>query len=84
MSSSIQEAQRQLTDRLMALPGVVGVALGDCDGAPCIRVLVAERTPELAAGIPASFQGHRVEIDEVGELRAPRPLPEPPIPPRTP
>lgn len=54
----------------MAVPGVVGVAQGLCDGTPCIKVLVARHTPELARRIPATLEGHRVEIQETGEFRA--------------
>jgi hypothetical protein len=77
MQTSIEEAQRDLADRVMALPGVVGVAIGQCDGEPCIKVLVAARTADLAGKIPARFKGYAVAIDETGELRAPRP-PTPP------
>jgi len=84
MPPSIEEAQRDLADRVMALPGVVGVAIGECDGEPCIKVLVAAGTAELAAKIPARFKGHRVVIDETGEIRAPRPLRDPPPSPMRP
>jgi hypothetical protein len=57
----------------MALPGVVGVAIGQCDGEPCLKVLVAARTADLAGKIPVRFKGYPVAIDETGELRAPRP-----------
>lgn len=78
MQTSLEEAQRDLADRVMALPGVVGVAIGECDGAPCIKVLVAASTAELAGKIPSRFKGYRVVIDETGEIRAPRPLRDPP------
>ncbi len=54
----------------MKLPGVVGTAIGECNGAPCIKVLVAELTPELEDAIPSEFEGFRVEHDETGEIRA--------------
>ena len=46
---SIEAVLREHTDRLMALPGVVGSAQGLCDGEPCIKVLVVTRTSELLA-----------------------------------
>ncbi len=67
---SIEAAQQRLTERVMNLPGVVGTAIGECDGAPCIKVLVADLTPELEDAIPSEFEGFRVEIDETGEIRA--------------
>ncbi len=84
MPPSIAEAQREFADRVMALPGVVGVAIGECDGEPCLKVLVAGGAAELAAKIPSRFQGHRVVIDETGEIRAPRPLRDPPPSPAKP
>ena len=60
----------QHTPRLMALPGVVGVGQGRCAGAPCIKVLVIEKTDDLAARIGDAIDGYPVEILESGEIRA--------------
>ena len=84
MQPSIEEAQRDLADQVMTLPGVVGVAIGECDGEPCIKVLVAVGAAELAAKIPPRFKGHRVVIDETGEIRAPRPPRDSPASPTRP
>jgi Raf kinase inhibitor-like YbhB/YbcL family protein len=70
LAASIAQALERHADSLMAVPGVVGVAEGRCAGTPCIKVLVARRTPELARRIPATLEGHRVEIHETGEFRA--------------
>lgn len=72
-SPSIEEVHRAHTDTLMAIPGVVGTAIGRCDGAPCIKVYVVERTPELERRIPRQLDGYAVEIEVTGEFRA---LPE--------
>jgi len=58
-------------EELMAVPGVVGVALGLLeDGTtPCLTVMVAERTGELEARLPASLGGHPLVIEETGPLR---------------
>ncbi len=72
---SIEAAQRQLTDRVMSLPGVVGTGISECEGAPCITVLVARRTPALDR-IPSIFEGFRVALKDTGEIRA-RPLDSP-------
>ncbi len=58
------------TSRLMSLPGVVGVGRGLSAGAPCIKVLVVEKTPELVEWIGARIEGYAVEIAESGEIRA--------------
>ena len=66
----IEDVQRAHTDELMKLVGVVGTAIGLCDAKPCIKVLVARRTPELRQAIPDSLEGYRVMIEETGVIRA--------------
>ncbi len=58
------------TARLMSLPGVVGVGEGRCAGAPCIKVLVLEKTPELVERIGDAIEGYEVEVVATGEIRA--------------
>ena len=67
---SIEVVLTQHTDGLMSLPGVVGTAIGECTGKPCIKVLVAKKSPELLKKIPSTLEGYPVEIDETGEFRA--------------
>lgn len=57
-------------DSLLAIPGVVGVAEGLCDGAPCLVVLAARRTPELATRLPAAIEGYRVDLRITGPIQA--------------
>ncbi|MDA2924085.1 hypothetical protein MYX65_05410 [Acidobacteria bacterium AH-259-L09] len=76
MGLSIEAAQEKLTDRVMSLPGVVGTAIGECEGEPCIKVLVARTTEELVREIPSTFEGLPVVIQETGEIHA-RPLDSP-------
>jgi hypothetical protein len=54
----------------MAIPGVVGVALGECAHRHCIKVFVVKQTTELAARIPTTLSGFPVAIEETGEFRA--------------
>ncbi len=55
---------------LMALPGVVGVAVGELeDHTPCILVMVVKLTKELEGKIPKTIEGHPVRIEESGEIR---------------
>ena len=70
MESTIETAQAKLTDRVMALPGVVGLGIGECKGAPCIKVFVVRSTEELDRQIPSSFEGFPVEMQVTGEIRA--------------
>lgn len=67
---SIETAQQELAPRMMALSGVVGVGIGECEGAPCIVVYVAERTQELVEQVPSSHRGYRVEARVMGEPEA--------------
>ncbi len=67
---SITQALKQATPGLMKIEGVVGTAQGLCDGAPCIKIYVARKTPELLGQIPATIAGHPVVIEETGEFKA--------------
>ena len=55
-------------DALMAVPGVVGTAVGRCRGAPCIRVLVTRTSDELRQRIPRELEGFPVQIDVTGPV----------------
>lgn len=67
---TIEAVLKEHTDRLMSLPGVVGTAIGVCEGTPCIKVLVVEKTPQLVNEIPQKLEGYPVVIEETGEIRA--------------
>ena len=67
---TIEEALEEATDRLMAVRGVVATGIGDCAGSPCIKIFVAEKTPELLEQIPAAIDGYAVVIEESGPIRA--------------
>ena len=67
---TIQAVLAEHTLRWMAIPGVVGTAIGLFEGQPCVKVLVAEKTDELAAKIPSAVEGYRVVLEETGEFRA--------------
>ena len=67
---AIETVLAEAADSLMALPGVVGVGQGECDGSACIQVLVAESTPELLKRIPPEIEGYPVAVAETGEFRA--------------
>ena len=69
-SRTIDEVLEAHTDELMAVPGVVGTAVGECAGRPCIKVFVTERTPALERRIPSALEGYKVDLEATGELRA--------------
>lgn len=68
-SRPIEEVLQSHTPQLMSIPGVIGTGLGNADGKPCILVLVSKETPSLRDSIPPSIEGHRVRIQEVGEVK---------------
>ena len=68
-ASTIEEAQQHLTDSVMSLAGVTGIMIGECDGTPCIKVLVVRHTDDLAEKIPDEFEGYPVELEVTGEIR---------------
>lgn len=67
---SIEEVLRQHTGAWMSVPGVVGTAIGRCDGLPCIKILVAEKTRAVEEKIPASVEGYPVKVEVTGRFRA--------------
>lgn len=69
-TKTIEQVLKENTDQLMSIPGVVGTAIGSCDGSPCIKVLVEKKTPELQNRIPTKLDSWKVEIEEVGKVRA--------------
>jgi hypothetical protein len=64
----IVRVQEQYENQLLSLPGVVGVGIGDCDGAPCLQVFVSETTAELQDQIPQELDGVKVEIKVTGPI----------------
>ncbi len=69
-AKTIEEVLKDHTEELMSLPGVVGIGQGLCNGKPCIKVLVIEKTSELEQKIPDNIEGYQVMIEETGEIRA--------------
>ena len=69
-SDDIATVQRQHESSIMNVPGVVGVGIGECEGEPCIRVLVEDRTPELESRIPKELEGFKVDIEATGPIQA--------------
>jgi hypothetical protein len=66
----IEDALQKHQERLMAIPGVVGIAEGESDGSPVVLIMVRELTPELRHKLPQQLEGFAVKIDVVGEVTA--------------
>jgi hypothetical protein len=69
---TIKEALMEYTEKLMSLPGVVGTAQGLCDGNPCIKVYVVNKTQQLEKQIHRILKGYSYQVRETGKFR-PRP-----------
>jgi hypothetical protein len=66
----INAVKEDHTKELMAIHGVVGVAIGVYDdGKKCISVFVDTLTPEIEKKIPKTLEGHPVRIDESGVFK---------------
>ena len=64
---SVKEAH---VKELVAIPGVVGVYVGELeDHSPCIGVMVEKKTPEIEQRVPKSIDGFPVRIDETGLIK---------------
>ena len=68
--STIAEILKRHADELMSVPGVVGVAEGESQGKPCIKVFVLARNSRLLRRLPATLGGYALEVEESGEFRA--------------
>ena len=69
-AKAIEEVLKEHTDEWMSIPGVVGTAIGEYNGKPCIKVLVVKKTKELTEKIPSRVEGFPVIIEATGEIRA--------------
>ena len=67
---NIKEVLKRHTAELMVMPGVVGVAQGESQGKPCVRIFVVERNSEFLKLIPSMLEGYPVQVKESGEFRA--------------
>ena len=67
---TITEVLSAETGRLMSLPGVLGVAEGQCHGRPCIKVYVKKKSAPALRKIPSIVGGYPISIEETDEFRA--------------
>ncbi|MFC1541197.1 hypothetical protein ACFL50_01965 [Candidatus Latescibacterota bacterium] len=67
---TIQEVLKSHTTELMSLPYVIGTAISEINGKPCILIMVTQKTRELIDKIPKELEGYPVIIKETGEFRA--------------
>ena len=70
---TIEQVKERHETELMAIEGVVGVGIGECEGEPCVKVLLENDSPDLKRQIPTQLDGYPVDAEVVGSLEA---LPE--------
>ena len=66
---SIEEVLAAHNAMLLALPGVVGTAIGRCEGVPCIRVFLTSAHDVTLRGIPVHLEGFPVRAEATGPPR---------------
>lgn len=64
------EVLEEHAQELMSIPGVVGIAQGLCNGKPCIKVYISEKTPEVSEKVPPFLEGYPVMVEETGKIQA--------------
>jgi len=69
-AKTIEQVKQEHTDAWMAIPGVVGTGIGQCQGKACILILTASNTEQIRKQIPATVEGYPVVVQYVGEIRA--------------
>ena len=67
---TIEQVQQEHTDAWMAIPGVVGTAIGQCNGKPCILILTASNPAQVRRRIPSVVEDYPVVIQQSGEIHA--------------
>ena len=68
---TIEDALEKHQDRLMSIPGVVGVGIGERGGRPVVLVMTDRPAGELAGSpLPDDLEGYPVHLDPVGEIHA--------------
>jgi hypothetical protein len=65
---TIEAVLAEHSDSIMAVPGVLGTAVGRCNNAPCIRVLVGRVNDEIRRRVPHTLEGYPVHIDVTGTI----------------
>jgi hypothetical protein len=72
--NAIAEVKARHEAELLALPSVTGVAIGERDGKPVIKVFVTEKLSQAALApeerVPTSLEGYDVDVDAIGFIEA--------------
>lgn len=71
---AIELVRQQYESELMAVEGVVGVGISECQKEPCIEVYLAEESSNARQQIPTQLNGFKVKTKVIGKIEA---LPQP-------
>jgi hypothetical protein len=66
----IEDVIREHTDKLIALPGVVGIGEGELNGKPCIFIFVHDDEDNSRKEIPSDLEGYPLVIKKSGKFSA--------------
>jgi len=67
---SIEQVLKEKTKEWLAVPGVVGTAMGLAKGKPSIKVFTSSDPQSLQAKFPSTVEGYPVIIERTGTFRA--------------
>jgi hypothetical protein len=71
---SIEAVKEKNEERLMRLPNVTGVGIGEKAGKAVIKVFVTHKVPESALRpreiVPKSLEGYETDVEEMGVVTA--------------
>ena len=65
-AASIEAVLEARNPSLLAMPGVVGTAIGRCDRRPCIRVFVRDSAAAKATGLGTELDGYPLRVEVSG------------------
>lgn len=71
---AIELVRQQYESELMAVEGVVGVGIGECQQEPCIEVYLTKNASKTRQTIPSRLDGFTVKTKVIGRIEA---LPQP-------
>ncbi len=71
---SIESVKQKHEERLMQLPNVTGVGIGERQGDKVIKVFVTRKVPENAMRrsevVPKTLEGWQTDVEEIGTISA--------------
>lgn len=69
-AKTIERVLNEHTHEWMAIPGVVGTAIGQSRGKPCILIFTSLNPAELSSKIASTIGGYPVLIEQTGDIHA--------------